>query len=552
MNAREKKRQPEDGSMKRFFRNIGRFFSCAARGTAGAFRRAAGAVRSGGIRIRGKLFLVILLILVFNLLVTFLFAQTLIGRLYTFSKTRELLSYQSRIRQSYTQDQAGLSGLIDEAEQKNITVLVFSMDGTSADIEYFSRNTALPQSPDNPARGRYDPLPWIRFAYENGYLTRLEGGSGTITLATRSLFRAAPSPDIMAINVFSALGSGHYLFLETPTAQIEHTAALGIRYMLFISLGTLAIALAVLAVVSRKITAPIIKAQQVANKIANLDFSEKCSTESGDELGDMGRSINRMAETLRENIHRLTYMNAVLREDLEREENTNRIRREFVANVSHDFKTPLSLIAAYGESIRDSLGEGADPAGLKEQCDIIIAESRKMDGMVNRLLRLSQLESGTVMLNRSMFDLNGLIGDVIQSGKILLKERGLTVAFEPGEEHIAYADHAKIGQVLQNLFENAAKYALPGSAIRITAEGETDFRVTVFNRIDTRPAEDPNDFFLSFYKGDTSRSLEDKSYGLGLAIVKAIVELHGSECGAYYTEDGIAFWFEVSSFVQPA
>ncbi len=510
------------------------------------------------LRIREKLFLVILSILVFNLLATFVFAQTLIGRFYTYSKTRELLSYQSRIRTSYAGDETRTAELIDEAEQKNITVLIFTMTGKTAAIGYFSRNTTPVPDQGDPSKGRYNPMTWISYAYSNGYIAALDSGSpdGTITLETKSPFRAGPGSETISINVLSKIDEDIFLFLETPKEQIEHAAALGIRYMLYISLGTLVLALAILAYVSRRITTPITKAQQVANKIANLDFSEKCSTKSGDELGEMGKSINIMAETLRDNIHRLTAMNAMLREDLEREETSNRIRREFIANVSHDFKTPLTLITAYSESIKDSLEEPADEGdqvdqlNIKEQCDIIISESRKMDSLVNQLLKLAQLESKTIALDKSMFDLDEMIADVVRSGRIMLKAKNLRVRFERGPERIAYADYLKIEQVMGNLFENAVKYSSEGSEIGITVSGESVIRVNIFNKTSEQTAVDPEDFFVSFYKGDSARSLEDKSYGLGLAIVKAIVGLHGNRCGAYYSEGGINFWFEIDAYSE--
>ncbi|MHB8963720.1 MAG: sensor histidine kinase, partial [Saccharofermentanales bacterium] len=257
------------------------------------------------------------------------------------------------------------------------------------------------------------------------------------------------------------------------------------------------------------------------------------------------------AETLRENIHRLTVMNAMLREDLEREETSNRIRREFIANVSHDFKTPLTLITAYSESIKDSLDEPVGQADIKEQCNIIISESHKMDSLVNQLLKLAQLESKTIALEMSMFDLNEMIADVIRNSRIMLKDKNLGIRFEHGPERIAYADYLKMEQVMSNLFENAVKYSSEDSDIEITVSGESVFRVNIFNKTSARTAEDPNDYFISFYKSDSARSLEDKSYGLGLAIVKAIAGLHGSGCGAYYSGDGINFWFEIAAYTDP-
>ncbi|MHB8962934.1 MAG: hypothetical protein ACYC5K_07240, partial [Saccharofermentanales bacterium] len=161
-------------------------------------RRSAHTVR---LKIREKLFLVVLSILVFNLLATFVFAQTLIGRFYTYSKTRELLSYQSRIKSSYSDDEEKAAELIDEAEQKNITVLIFAMADTTATIEYFSRNTMLNPGQWDPSKGRYNPMIWINYAYSNNYIDRLNDTEDTLTIETNSPFRVAPGSDTLSINV---------------------------------------------------------------------------------------------------------------------------------------------------------------------------------------------------------------------------------------------------------------------------------------------------------------------------------------------------------------
>jgi len=278
-------------------------------------------------------------------------------------------------------------------------------------------------------------------------------------------------------------------------------------------------------------------------------------------------------------------MNAILREDLQREEQTNKIRREFIANVSHDFKTPLSLITAYSESIRDKALDFPIPSTntqdqeneekkddnledeselkhdelkyydretfrneLIEQCDIIISESNKMDGLVNQLLKLSQLENKMVVLQESMFDLTGYVEEVVYQHQIMLKAKNIKIDFADRQERIAFGDYTKIGQVLNNLFENAIKYTHENGTIKIWITKEEKFKIHLYNEVENASEIDTEQLFTSFYKRDQSRSLEDKSYGLGLAIVKAIVELHGNGCGAYKEDKGLVFWFEIRSY----
>jgi two-component system, OmpR family, sensor histidine kinase VanS len=513
------------------------------------------------LNIRGKLYLLIVSILVLNLLLTFFFGQTLLSRFYLLSKTRELKTFRAQIQTVFADDDK-LSRIIGEAEKRNITALIFTMDEDQVSVVYFSRTTvpgAMMPRGNARDRLRYNPLLWITYAVNRQILEELaDANTNDTIIQTHSDFSMHPGMAVTgpSMQLYSKINANTYLFLETPREYIEQTASFAVRYMLYISLGTLAVALILLAFAAKKITDPIRNMEKVADKIANLDFSEQCEVRNNDELGQLSDSINRMSKTLQENIGNLTVMNAMLQEDLVREEKTNQIRREFIANVSHDFKTPLSLISAYAEAVKDDLdrerhdGESSESMEneIKNRCDIIIAESAKMDKLVNQLLRLSLLENKMVRVDCAPFDLTGLIGEVIRKNQILLKSSKLTVRFQDTSERIGYGDYAKIEQVISNLFENAIKYARKETVIDVWVEREEKYTVRIFNETQRVDEIDPDLLFTSFYKGDFSRSLEDKSYGLGLAIVKAIVELHGNRCGAYRKDQGLVFWFEISVF----
>lgn len=502
--------------------------------------------------IRNKLFLVILVILILNMGITTFFGQTFFGELYTLGKSNELKSIQREIKASYLSNSKQIAELIGEAENKNITILIFTLSDTSAEIEYFSRS--IPSSQANssdgmqgmmgiPDRGRYSPMMWINFALSQDIISSLDSQKSEEIIESKLYnfnMRAGDGNGNQSLQIYSKINDKVYLFLETPQEYIAQTANMAVRFMLYVSIFTLFIALLILAFISKRITRPISNIQNVANKIANLNFSEKCLVETTDELGQLGTSINRMADTLQENINKLTKMNEVLRADLEREAQTNKIRREFIANVSHDFKTPLSLITAYGEAIRDNKSEDTN-----EYCNIILSESKKMDELVNQLLKLSQLENNMVVLEKSIFDLTGFVTEIISQYKILLKSKNINVDFSDMQERIAYGDFNKMTIVMRNLYENAIKYSNNDGTIKIWITKDDKFKINIYNDVENLDAINTEYLFDSFYKTDNSRSLEDKSYGLGLAIVKAIVELHGNKCGAYKQDDGLAFWFEI-------
>lgn len=248
-----------------------------------------------------------------------------------------------------------------------------------------------------------------------------------------------------------------------------------------------------------------------------------------------------MSSELQNSISKLVQANQVLQNDLVRQQQTDQMRKQFIANVSHDFKTPLTLMISYAEALA---GQELT-AGGREYCDIIVSEGNKLSQMVGKLLGLSKLESGIDRVEKSIFCLNEVIDQVIKNQGILTEKHGLTVTRLVGDEFIVCADFAKIEQVVTNLFENAVKYSPEGGRITITTERDADkCRVSVENTGDPIAQEDLDCLFDSFYRADKSRST-GQSYGLGLAIVKVIMEAHRQAYGVENTDTGVRFWFEL-------
>jgi len=234
-----------------------------------------------------------------------------------------------------------------------------------------------------------------------------------------------------------------------------------------------------------------------------------------------------------------------LKKDLDRQEENERLRRQFVANVSHDFKTPLALIQAYTEVLKEDAGD-ID----QETCTIILSQVKQMNILVNQLLSLTQLESGLVTLQYSFFSLHEVISSVLRNLSILMEEKDLTYSYSKDEEYIVSGDYQQIHQVIQNLIENAVKYTPQGSSFHIHVRSYySRVRIEISN-----PAnEDLTDeilphLFDSFYMTDRTRNATLKSYGLGLAIVKAIMELHEQSYGAYLEDGNVVFYITLDIY----
>jgi signal transduction histidine kinase len=243
--------------------------------------------------------------------------------------------------------------------------------------------------------------------------------------------------------------------------------------------------------------------------------------ETGDcgEIGELAAAFNAMADSLQE---------------------TERQRRDFIANVSHELKTPMTTIAGYTDGILDGT---IPPEKEKQYLQIISDESRRLSRLVRRMLDISQIQNKE--MRKEEFDLCESARIALLSMEKKITDRGLDVDAEiPEDSVMVQGDRDLITQVIYNLLENAAKFATPGSRLYLglTVNGEKAF-VTVRNLGPTIPAEEIPLLFERFHKSDKSRSEDKDGYGLGLYIVKTILAQHKEQI-TVTSQDGVtAFTF---------
>lgn len=483
--------------------------------------------------VTNKFFLVLFVLLLLNLLCIVVFGNTFIERFYLYDRQQFLKNCGTSMR-SALDNQEKLADALYQVEQNNVTVLLFQRDDANGkeifSPIYYSRS-------DQPLMSsRYDVVKTISEAVSSGALQQLQPGGEPV-------LRTEQKETFGRLLFYSQESNGMFLILETPLEYIVDSSRLAISFVSLLSAVLLALGGIASFLIARKISRPIREIDQVAQKLTQLDFSRRCQVRSKDEIGALGQSINIMADRLESNIGLLQQRNELLQKDLQREEETNRLRREFIANVSHDFKTPLSLISAYAETLREDDGENSQAV---QYCDIIVEQVGRMNAMVNQLLNLSRLESKMVTLRRTFFSINDLIYSVLTDCRILMEKNGIHCQPLLTKELYVEGDYQLITNVITNLVENAIKYAANEKILRIHLEERDKLvRIWVFDTCDPVPEEVLQHLFDSFYKADKSRGLEKQSYGLGLAIVKAIAELHGCQCGVEQQSDGLSFWFEL-------
>lgn len=222
------------------------------------------------------------------------------------------------------------------------------------------------------------------------------------------------------------------------------------------------------------------------------------------------------------------------------------IQRDLIANVSHDLRTPLTMVKAYAEMIRDLSGD--NPAKRNEHLGIIIEETDRLALLVSDMLDLSKLESGGQKLNISEFDISETLSDIIARYKGIYEEKGYIINFEPDSERFVKCDIVKIEQVIYNLINNAINYTGDDKNIFVKQINQSD-GVTIEIR-DTGKGiaeEDLKIIFDKYYRAEKTKR-ETVGTGLGLSIVKAILKKHNFPYGVKsVVNEGSVFWFKIVS-----
>lgn len=330
-----------------------------------------------------------------------------------------------------------------------------------------------------------------------------------------------------------------YIEIITPLSFIQEGLEISTRYHLLIIVLALIIGSSMSFVFSKKMTDPILELKEITQRISLLDFNIKFEKERKDEIGELGYAINKMGGTLEKNIDEINKVNKKLMEDIENEKRLDKLRKEFIASVSHELKTPIAIIQGYAQGLMENIAETEEDRNF--YCEIIVEESLKMDSLVKELLLITQMDSGYFKIEKEKVDLYQMIKDI--RDKYSSKNREIKYI---GEKDIfAYCDEKYIDRVLENLVVNALKYSTGDREVTITVEDiENRYKVIISNESENLSEDDLANIWTPFYRVNKARDRD--GHGLGLAIVRGILENHKSNFGVYITEKNIInFWFEL-------
>ena len=318
--------------------------------------------------------------------------------------------------------------------------------------------------------------------------------------------------------------SSQEYFIIADSVITPVTATVGaIRIQLvYISFIMIALSLIMAFIISFHISKPIIKINSTAKKISEGDYSIEF-----DESGY--KEISELSNTLNYTVNELT------RSEL--------LQRELIANVSHDLRTPLTMITAYAEVMRDLPGENTP-----DNVQVIIDEAKRLTSLVNDLLDISRLQAGASSAEMKEYNLTAGIKSVMERYAKLVEQKGYTITFQYEEPEVwVEADEFKIYQVLYNLVNNAVNYT--GSDNLVTVRQIVNggiVRIEVADTGEGIPQDQLKNVWDRYYKIDKTHKRAVMGTGLGLSIVKNILKLHNAKYGVKSTPgQGSTFWFEL-------
>ena len=295
---------------------------------------------------------------------------------------------------------------------------------------------------------------------------------------------------------------------------------------------------------SKRITDPIRELARLSDRMADLDFDAKYTSGGSNEIGELGENFNRMSEKLESTISELKKANNSLQKDIEQKDKLEKMRNEFLGNVSHELKTPIALIQGYAEGLKEGVNEDAESREF--YCDVIMDEASKMNQMVKNLLTLNQLEFGDEDIVFERFNLTALVKGVLQSMEIMADQAGAKIMLHTEEDIYAWADEFKVEQVVRNYVSNACHHVSGDMVIEVKmVQKDGKVRVSVFNTGNPIPEADAPHIWDKFYKVDKAHTREYGGNGIGLSIVKAIMKSFNQEYGVKNYDNGVEFWFEL-------
>ena len=360
------------------------------------------------------------------------------------------------------------------------------------------------------------------------YQVQIDRADGVVT---------ATQTGILTTQITFADQEGTYQLLVSPQLRLANQAveALG-RVAPWLALALLAFSLLCAFGYSRYITRPIVRLNGIAGRMAELDLQWVCGERRRDEIGQLGRSLDKMARRLSAALTDLETANQALRGEVARERELDRQRMAFFSAASHELKTPVTILKGQLAGMLEGVGvyQDRDKYLLRS-----LQTTGRMERLIGEMLSISRMESGSAAVRQEPVDLSALMAQQLALDRELLEQRGqLVSALTPGIT--VPADASLLGKAVGNLLSNASRYSPEGAEIRVWC-GRLEGRPAL--SVENTGARVSGDalphLFEAFYREEGSRNRSTGGSGLGLYLVKMILDRHGAVCTIENTEEGV-------------
>lgn len=326
---------------------------------------------------------------------------------------------------------------------------------------------------------------------------------------------------LYARQITLASGETGFLLLNAIITPLDATVTTLRSQLLLITLVVLLGALGMAALISRNVSRPIIETNTAARELSFGRFQQPRHGGHYREIAELNATLTRAAEDLSQ---------------------VERLQHELIANISHDLRTPLTMIGGYAEVMRDIPDENTP-----ENMQIIIDETARLSSLVGEVLDFSRLQAGVMPINPASFDLTGAVQEIIERISKLVEANGYTIRFAPEKHYAVVADEARISQVIYNLVGNALTYTGEDKTVEVTQiVQEGTIRICVHDSGKGIPPEELPLIWNRYYRTNETHKRAVIGSGLGLSIVRTILEQHRVPYGVESQEGvGSTFWFEL-------
>lgn len=339
---------------------------------------------------------------------------------------------------------------------------------------------------------------------------------------------------------FKNENSSYRLTVATPLQPIDEASKVILMFFPYMLIIIIVISTLGASIYSRLIAKPLIQLNKTAKKMAELDFSTKSKINTKDELGELSKSLNNLSENLKHNIDELQQANLHLKDDIQKERDQEEKRREFIATISHELKSPITAVSGQLEGMIYGIGNYKDRDKYLRQSHQIMKE---MEKLVFEILDVSQLESFQFTPNLQKLNLSVLVQKNLESFHYFRNEENINFDTLIEPDLFIEADGKLITKAVANVISNAVKYCEVAGTVTTTLQraDATHISLTISNSGSYIEESLLAKIFEPFYRVEKSRNRKTGGSGLGLFIVKKILDMHHVQYSITNVPNGVKF-----------